>query len=231
MLILGIDTSGKSASAAVCRDDAILAESYALTKLTHSQVILPMCERVLADADVSLDDIECIAAAKGPGSYTGLRIGIGAVKGMCFGTDRKCAGISSLEALAYNFRGIDTVVCSVMFARQELVYGALFRSAGGKIERLSEDRILPASELAELAASYDCGRIYAAGDYSAQFTEKFPCERIVPAPPQLNRIRASSLCFAAENTGLIGAEELCADYLQLVKAEKDLEDKKALSTT
>lgn len=124
LLVIGIDTSGKTASCALCTEDAVLAQNTFVTKLTHSQVILPMVKKMLEDSGKKLEEIDGFAAVSGPGSYTGLRIGISAVKGICFALDKPCAGVSALESLAYNFSGTDTVICSVMHARQNLVYSA-----------------------------------------------------------------------------------------------------------
>ena len=129
MLILGIDTSGKTASVALCDENTVLAQTTVLTKLTHSQVIMPLCETMLKNAGEKLENINGIAAANGPGSYTGLRIGVSAVKAMAFALNIGCAGISTLESLAYNFKGIKTTVCSIMHARLDLVYAAFFESS------------------------------------------------------------------------------------------------------
>ena len=105
MLILGIDTSGKNASVAVCSENEMLAQYFVKTQKTHSQVILPLCEKMLSDLEISVNDIDRFAVAAGPGSYTGLRIGVSAIKALAFGLDKKCNGISTLEAIAYNFKG------------------------------------------------------------------------------------------------------------------------------
>lgn len=223
LLILGIDTSGHTASAAVCDENRVLAQSSVRTKLTHSQIILPMAKRVLADAGLTLDDIDGIAAAKGPGSYTGLRIGLAAVKGISFANGCKCAGISTLEALAYNFLGMDCYVCPVMSARQNLVYNALFQVSGRRVTRLCDDRII---SVEDLAAELEGDNIvyYGAGDYADEMSARSP-ERVFSAPPHLKEPLASSLCFAAFDRGFVPAPQLDPDYLQITKAEKDLQEK------
>ena len=219
LLILGIDTSGHTASAAICDEKTVLAQTSVVTKLTHSQIILPMCREIMSQANVGFEDIGCIAAAKGPGSYTGLRIGIGAVQGICFANGCKCAGISTLESLAYNFRGLKAELCCVMHARQELVYNANFSIDGYTITRLCDDRIIPAAQLAEELKS--TSGVYAVGDFAEEFCGKY-AENIIPAPPQLAVQQAASLCFAAFDGEFITAEELNPDYMQITKAEKDL---------
>lgn len=223
LLILGIDTSGHTASAAVCDENRVIAQSSVRTKLTHSQIILPMAKRVLADAGLTIDDIDGIAAAKGPGSYTGLRIGLAAVKGISFANGCKCFGISTLETLAYNFMGMNCNVCAVMSARQNLVYNALFQVSGRTVTRLCDDRII---SVEDLAAELEAGDkiFYGAGDYADEMSARSP-ERVYPPPPQLKEPLASSLCFAAFDREAVSASELAPDYLQITKAEKDLQEK------
>ncbi|MGN0695969.1 MAG: tRNA (adenosine(37)-N6)-threonylcarbamoyltransferase complex dimerization subunit type 1 TsaB [Oscillospiraceae bacterium] len=220
---MGIDTSGHTASAAVCDENHVLAQSSLVTKLTHSQIILPMAKRVLSDAGLALDDIDGIAAAKGPGSYTGLRIGLAAVKGISFANGCKCAGISTLEALAYNFLGMNCSVCAVMAARQNLVYNALFEVSGRQVTRLCDDRIISVEDLSAQLASDD-KIYYGAGDYADEMSAA-ASDRVYLAPPQLKNPLASSLCFAAFDRGFVPAEKLDPDYLQITKAEKDLREK------
>lgn len=228
MLILGIDTSGHTASAAICSEERVLAQASVATKLTHSQIILPMCREIMARANVTFDDIDGIAAAKGPGSYTGLRIGIAAAKGICFAKGCKAAGISTLEALAYNFKGLreNAVICAVMHARQELVYNANFRIENGSVIRVCGDRIIPAKQAAEEISGLG-ERVYVTGDYAGELLKLLSCDdkNIFAAPPLLGIPLASSLCYAAMDKGFSDPEELNADYLQITKAEKDLEGK------
>lgn len=228
MLILGIDTSGKTASCALCTEDTVLAQNTFVTKLTHSQVIMPMCKKMLSDAGKTLSDVEGFAAVSGPGSYTGLRIGIAAVKGLCFGLDKKCAGVSSLMSLAYNFRGIsplDSIICPVMHARQELVYNAFFKADNGNIIREREDGITPVKQLAEELSSLS-QNVILTGDYAEALYDmlKSKCSHISLAPPPLRAPLASSLCYAAMDMGFFSPDELNAEYLQITKAEKDLNE-------
>ena len=231
MLVLGIDTSGKTASCALCTEDTVLAQNTFVTKLTHSQVIMPMCKKMLSDAGKTLSDVEGFAAVSGPGSYTGLRIGIAAVKGLCFGLDRKCAGISSLMSLAYNYRGVfpegsgEFVIFPVMHARQDLVYNALFTADGNRITRERDDCITPESKLIE-ELSGASRNVILTGDYAETLYSavKDKNSRISIAPPTLRAPLASSLCYAAADVGFITADELNAEYLQITKAEKDLNE-------
>ena len=219
LLVIGIDTSGKTASCALCTEDAVLAQNTFVTKLTHSQVILPMVKKMLEDSGKKLEEIDGFAAVSGPGSYTGLRIGISAVKGICFALDKPCAGVSALESLA--------VICSVMHARQNLVYSAFFESDYlGNVERLSKDEIITVEELASrLNECARKGAVVCTGDYSAEAVKAADNEMVFRAAPLLNSPLASSLCFAAMKKGFSSPDCLNAEYMQITKAEKDLIDK------
>lgn len=219
MTLLGIDTSGKTASVAVCTEDSVLAQTTVYTKLTHSQVILPICKDVLKNAGMELSDVDGISVAMGPGSYTGLRIGIAAVKAMCFALNKKCLGVSTLEALANNVSLHKGVICAVMTARLNLVYCAVFRSDGKKIERITEDGIMPIEELKAQLDAMD-GDIAVVGDAA----EKLEGDRFVIAPPHLKLQLASGVCAAAFGKELYTPDKLDAAYLQITKAEKDLQN-------
>ena len=148
-MILGIDSSAISAGCALMDSDGrIIAEQFLNTKHTHSQTLLPMVESMLKCAGVKVSDLDAAAVTVGPGSFTGLRIGVSTVKGMCYGAGKKCVGISSLEAIAYNFTGTDGTIVCCMDARCGQVYNAIFRSEGGIITRQCADRAVRLEELA-----------------------------------------------------------------------------------
>lgn len=152
MKILALETSAVAASAAVCEDEELIAQSFQRTGLTHSATLMPMVETMLKNAGISLDDIDLIAVAAGPGSFTGLRIGVSAAKGLAWPTNKPCAGVSTLEAMAWQLCGMDGIVCAAMDARRQQVYNALFDLSGGKPVRISPDRAISLDELqAELA--------------------------------------------------------------------------------
>lgn len=221
MLILGIDTSGKIASVALSEDDVIKGIVSVNTNLTHSQVIMPLCKKLLEDCGKSIEDVERIAVSTGPGSYTGLRIGIAAVKAMAFALNVECSGISTLESLAYNMLGFEGIICPVMKARLDLVYNAVFRFENGKISRLCDDRIISTSELAEELLNYD-ENIIVNGDIADEFIKNYGNEKIKKASPLLVNQNAGSLCIASLDRKTITPDMLEASYLQLTKAEKDL---------
>ena len=149
MKILAIECSAVPCSAAVIEDGKIIASGFVNVKLTHSQTLMPMIEAVLASAQLKLSDIDGFAVSAGPGSFTGIRIGISAVKGMAAAKKKPCAAISTLRAMAENFRDTQCIVCTVMDARCNQVYNALFDCSEGGVTRLTEDRALLCEELKE----------------------------------------------------------------------------------
>ncbi|MFR0950351.1 MAG: tRNA (adenosine(37)-N6)-threonylcarbamoyltransferase complex dimerization subunit type 1 TsaB [Ruminococcus callidus] len=155
MRILGIDTSGKVAAAALYDSEAgcLLAQQSVYTKRTHSQVILPLAERLLADTGLQWQDVDGFAVAKGPGSYTGLRIGIAAVKAMAYALQIPCVGISRWRDWRGRICRGRALICSVMTARQALVYAGLYRSDGTTVTALRPDGMQPVAELSEQLAA------------------------------------------------------------------------------
>ena len=148
MKLLAIDTSGKTASAAVTDGSLVLAEKNVYTTLTHSQIILPMVQEVMNDSGVTFDGLDGIVCAKGPGSYTGLRIGIAAVKGMLMGHEKLlCAGISTLEALAVNCLAYRGRIIPVMAARKGIIYMGVYQSDGEKLTCIIPDKVCKEDEL------------------------------------------------------------------------------------
>lgn len=223
MLILGMDTSGKTAAAAVydTEEDRILAAQTVYTKQTHSQIMLPLCQRVLGDVQLRLADLDCLAAAVGPGSYTGLRIGIAATKAMAYALQLPCAGISTLKGLAYQAQGFCGSICAVMQARQTLVYGGLYRSgADGALEAVVPDQLLEREELAALLQAQQ-QPVLLVGDAAAAFQTAFPELPLQLAPAPVRLQNGCGICLAARYETGITPDQLEAAYLQPVKAEKD----------
>lgn len=222
--ILGIDTSGKVASVALLDGGVMLWEKSVYTTLTHSQVILPMVEQALSECGFELADINCAAVADGPGSYTGLRIGIGAVKGMCEGCKSlKCAGVSTLLALAYNVLAFRGRIVSVMRARPNISYVGEFDSDGAKIVRAGEDRV---AKDEDVFGGYDTSRsVMLVGDNAHAIKQAFfkDDSNVFVADAACVLQRAGSLCLAvaADESLITDADRLEVSYLQATKAEKD----------
>ena len=149
MLILALESSAKAASVALCRDGVLIAQSQQCSGLTHSCTLLPMVEQMLKNTDTRLADVDAIAVARGPGSFTGVRIGVS--KGRAWGAQKPAIGVSTLEAMAYHglAAGEGALVCAAMDARRSQIYNALFEIRGGKPVRLCEDRAISLAELGE----------------------------------------------------------------------------------
>lgn len=232
MLILGIDTSGKTASVSLFDSDKeiFLAESTLYTQKTHSQVIMPMVRDIISQTGKTMSDIERIAVADGPGSYTGLRIGVSAVKAMCFALGCNCVGVSTLEGLAYNNVAFHGTVCAVMKARGELVYTCSYKSDGYCMEKLCEEEIVSRDELAEFLA-FNGTDVLLCGDGAEDFFTDYRSPRFFIAPPQSRLQNASGVCLASLSKQEVTPDELEVSYLQKVKAEKDLEDRSKSNNT
>ena len=150
MKILGLESSAKAASVAVTEGGHLLARSFQNTALTHSRTLLPMAEAMLKNCELSIQDIDAVAVAAGPGSFTGLRIGISAAKGLAWARELPCAGVSTLEAMAQNLAHLDgAVIVCAMDARRAQVYNAFFLAEGGRLRRLCGDRAVALSVVAE----------------------------------------------------------------------------------
>ncbi|MGN0680258.1 MAG: tRNA (adenosine(37)-N6)-threonylcarbamoyltransferase complex dimerization subunit type 1 TsaB [Oscillospiraceae bacterium] len=232
-MILGIDSSAITASCAVCDGDKIVAEQFLNTAHTHSETLLPMVRDMLRGAGLTLSDMESVAVTTGPGSFTGLRIGISTVKGMCAGVGIPCVSVSTLEAIARNFIGFDGIVCACMDARRKQVYNALFKSENGIITRLCEDRAISIEELYAEVSSPDfknCGKIFLAGDGGELVSGEFKAlgageDFALLAPPPLRYQRGSGVCFAAEGKPRISPEALMPSYLRIPQAERERNEK------
>lgn len=148
MRILALESSATACSAALCEDQVLLAQSWQNSGLTHSRTLLPMVEDLLKNSGSSMDEVEMIAVAAGPGSFTGLRIGVATAKGLAWPGNKPCAPCSTLESMAWPLAHLeDTVIVCAMDARRHQVYNALFLARGGRLERLCPDRAIGLEEL------------------------------------------------------------------------------------
>ena len=161
MKILALETSAKSVSVAVTEDGVPLASSYQNTGLTHSRTLMPLLDAMLTSSGLELQDMDALAVAAGPGSFTGLRIGVSALKGLAWAAEKPCCGVSTLETMARNLAHMDALIVCAMDARRNQVYNALFRARGGALERLTPDRAIGIEELAKELAdiSAETGKI------------------------------------------------------------------------
>jgi tRNA threonylcarbamoyladenosine biosynthesis protein TsaB len=225
--ILGIDTSGAVAAVALYDSTAgvLLGQQLVYTKRTHSQVILPLVERMLTDTGTCLEDVDRFAVAAGPGSYTGLRIGIAAVKAMSMAQGTLCCGISTLEALGWQAHlSGETTVCAVMKARKGLVYAGLYRFVGETCTALQAEALLPEETLwAQLQAL--SVPVLLTGDGAAAFLEAYPLPQAQLVPPMVRLQSGWGLCRGAVCHAGVTPDHLEAAYLQLVQAEKEKQER------
>lgn len=229
MRILGIDSSSYPASVAVVENERIVAEFFIHTKLTHSQTLMPMVKAVLDMTKLAVNDMDLIAVSKGPGSFTGVRIGVASAKGIAFPGSINCCGVSSLEALAYNFFSDmdDKIICACMDARCGQVYNAFFMLKDGKISRLTKDATIAVADLAEMTENYDSS-LYLVGDGAEIVYKELSEFGAVLAPENLRYQKASSVAFAAINSKenkAVSVGALQPVYLQLPQATRELNAK------
>ena len=230
MLILAFETSAKAASVALTENGKLLGESYQNTGLTHSQTLMVMAEDLLKQCGKTVDDITAVAVAEGPGSFTGVRIGVAAAKGFAWGREIPCYGVSTLEAMALSLGIYDGYVCACMDARRNQVYNALFYVNQGALERFSKDRAIALAELKEELAHID-GPIFLVGD-GAVLTHKtlsgdIP-NLILPPEHRLHQ-RAVGVALLAEKKAAAGepgdGNALTPNYLRLSQAERERNEK------
>lgn len=227
--ILAVESSAKCCSTAVVEDGTIVSEFYTDAGLTHSQTLMQMVDAVLSCAKISLASIDALAVANGPGSFTGIRIGIAAVKGLAQSCDIKCFGVSTLEAMAYSFLGEDCTVCAVMDARRDQVYTALFDIKENRVIRLSADSAVSVIDLKEILSDISQkSKITLVGDgvdvYYETLAEDNPY--VVKALNPLRYQRAYGVAMAAfsswPNNECSSYETLQPVYLRAPQAEREL---------
>lgn len=226
MKILAVECSATAVSAAIEVDGKIVASEISHEKITHSQTLLPLTKKMLDKAKLTPNDIETFAVSSGPGSFTGVRIGISAIKGLAAANNTPCKGISTLLSMAYNYIDTDCIVCAVMDARCNQVYNALFEVSGGKITRLCEDRALLIDELlAELKTKYSDKKVFIVGDGTALF-ENYATENIELAEFDRRYQNAVGVILASREQEAISPDKLLPIYLRLPQAERELKLKK-----
>lgn len=234
MKILGIDTSALVATVALCDDTRPLAVYSQKCGLTHSQTMLPMVKNVLDNTNTDINDIDMIAVSEGPGSFTGIRIGIATVKGLAFGKDKICIGVSTLEAMARTIAEFctDAIICPVMDARRNQLYNAVFQFRGGKLIRLCEDRMIEAPALAKELDAMD-QPVYFIGDgYDIMARMKLSYQKDTPAACRWQNgygvaMTALALYNDTQDKSVFTDRLLRPEYLRLSQAERELKEKEA----
>lgn len=229
MLILALESSAKAASCALCRDEFLVAQSYQNSALTHSVTLLPMVEDMLKNCGFSLDQVEAVAVAKGPGSFTGLRIGVAEAKGLAWAKNLPCAGCSTLESMAWNLSHLEgQELCCAMDARRSQVYAARFRVEKGVPQRLSEDDAVSLDQLCTEIEKNSAGKCQMiVGDgwqlcYNEFQRRGIPCQ----AAPEVLRYPSAwgvgRCALELRRQGrLVAPAELTPDYHRLSQAERE----------
>ena len=223
MIILGVDSSSAAGSAAVSRDGELLYEAYANEGLTHSQTLLVRCDEALRESGIDPKDIDVFAVTSGPGSFTGLRIGMGLVKGMAFATGAECAGVSTFLALAEPLKDRGRDILTVLDARQKRVYCSAYRPEDSGLRKVMDECVLNLSELSAACAEAGLKDPLVAGDVSQEASSFVKGSEY--AGDEFRFVHAGRVCEAAfrmaENGLLCSAQELRPFYLQLSQAERN----------
>lgn len=226
MKILAIETSAKSVSAAVVENGVPLASAYQNMGLTHSRTLMPLVDGMLSAAGLRVQDMDLLAAANGPGSFTGLRIGVSALKGLAWALEKPCCGVSTLAAMARNLAHMEGLIICAMDARRNQVYNALFLAHDGVLTRQCPDRAIGLAELAEEIKNRPEPK-FVVGDgaglcYNHLLEQDVPCRM---TPPQLVMQNAVGVALAAEEMAAAGqvttARDLVPVYLRLSQAERE----------
>lgn len=230
MKILALETSAVTASVAVTEDDRLLAQSFQNSGLTHSATLMPMVADLLKNTGLKTGDIDVIAVAAGPGSFTGVRIGVAAAKGLAWPEDKPCAPCSTLEAMAWQCAHMGGEICAVMDARRNQVYNARFLAENGVLKRISEDRAIAVADLiAELQAT-DSHPVLV-GDGAKLCLEAFEREQwpVRVMPPHLVYQTAWGVARAAfelaKANKLVTAGQLAPQYHRLSQAERERQER------
>ncbi len=235
--ILAVDTSATPVSCAILQDDRLLASYYAHTKSTHSQTLMPMIEQILHINNLSMQDIDALAVNTGPGSFTGVRIGVSAIKGLAFTENKPCVAVSTLESMAEGFCGmpLDALICCVMDARCQQVYTALFKlDDTGVPQRLCEDMAITTEKLKERLSAYS-EPIVLVGDGAALCYTALVGElpRVRLSPLVLRYQTAANVAAIAmrklDGNDITNGESLLPSYLRLPQAERELRARQGLT--
>jgi len=224
--ILALESSAVSACVAVCEDDLLIAQSFQNSGLTHSRTLMPMVESLLKNCGLTLGEMEIIAVAVGPGSFTGLRIGVAAAKGLAWPGDKPCAGVSTLEAMAWGVAHMGGEICAVMDARRKQVYNARFEVVDGRPVRLTPDRAIGLDALRDELRKGEKEQIIVGDGTSLCYNELAGHSLPVRLPPPHLRLQtawgvARAALELARTEGLVTAGELTPVYLRLSQAERE----------
>lgn len=231
MMILALESSATACSVALTRDGELLAQAYQHSGLTHSRTLLPMVDSVLNSCGEKMEHVDVVAVAAGPGSFTGLRIGVATAKGLAWPEDKDCAACSTLESMAWPLAHMDgkVIVCA-MDARRSQVYNALFLAKDGKLERLSEDRAISLADLAQELKNIENEKIVVGDGARLCYNTISEMGISMTVAPEHLRMQsgwgvARAAQELAEHGQLIKGEQLNAVYHRLSQAERERMEK------
>ena len=226
MKILAIDSTSASACAALCEDEFLLGEYYVNIRQTHSETLMPEIGELLGRCRVGAKEIDLIAVCAGPGSFTGVRIGVSAAKGLALPRAVPCAAVSSLEAAAANVPYFNGIVCSVMDARRGQFYNALFDTSGGVPLRLTTDRAVGMDELKKELKEYGKNVVFVGDGAKLCYNISLDGVSAFTAPEAQRYVRAACVADIGlrifRNGGAVTAEKLMPFYLRMPQAEREL---------
>ena len=233
MKILAVECSATPASVAILENDKLIASAYTNVKLTHSQTLMPMIEGALSSSKTDINEIDGFAISSGPGSFTGIRIGISAVKGLAAVKKTPCVAVSTLFAMAQNYSDTDCIVCSVMDARCNQLYNAIFDIENGEITRLCKDRALMCDELLEeiknISQSSDKCVIIVGDGADIFYNAARDIKNIKKAHPIRQYQNAVGVGYASLDSfkkgETLSPNDLLPFYLRLPQAERELKAK------
>ena len=227
MKIFAVDTSSNVASAAVCDGDRLICEISVNNKLTHSETLMPIIEEVFRRSELTPEDIDLFAVSDGPGSFTGLRIGVTTVKSLAHAADKQVAGVNTLEAMCFNIPFCPYIISPIMDARRGEVYNAFYRFENGSLKEICPPRALPLSEcIAELKEMSE--KVVFLGDGVPVHKDEIKNtlgELAYFAPQNVNMQKASGVIEAAKHKKAQKYYELVPEYLRKSQAEREYEER------
>lgn len=221
-MLLSLDSSAVTASVALTDGDRVIKSEFVNSGLTHSETLLPMVKRVMGNNEFS--SLDAVAITAGPGSFTGVRIGVATVKGIAFAGNIPCYGVSTLEAIAYNFVDENCIVCAVMDARRLQFYNAIFKVENGTVSRLTPDRAISIDDLREELKQYDS--VIIAGDGATLCSQNIALDNCKIAADDKIYQNALSVAKCVKNKKPIAPSALMPVYLRQSQAERELKLKR-----
>lgn len=226
MVILGIDSTSKSASAALVKDGVLVSEYFLNCGLTHSKTLMNLIEKCMSDAQVDVKSIDDISVSVGPGSFTGVRIGIAVAKGIAFTNDLFCCPVSTLESLAVNVKTFTGKIYSVLDARCNQVYFAEFESDSKTIKRVCSDSAVSLDDIKKRVCDEKNKIIFVGDGAELCYNYVGANKHVFIADENLRFTRASSVAMCYDENKIVKSESLIPSYLRLSQAQRNLKNNK-----